>query len=101
MEYFKLNEDGTIERSETFQPSINLSKTKVNIKQDGKTVDTCLISTVFLGLNHGTLTHPLLFETMIFDGPLDGYQKRCFTYNEAVQMHMRAKDAIVEALEDE
>jgi hypothetical protein len=51
----------------------------------------CTISTVFLGLNHrwgeGA---PLLFETMIFgpdEHPLNEYQTRSSTWDEAVQHH--------------
>lgn len=46
------------------------------------------ISTVFLGLDHnhhgGT---PLLFETMVFKGPLDGHQWRCTTWEQAESQH--------------
>ncbi len=59
-------------------------------------VDGYEVSTVFLGLDHGYGNGftglPLLFETMIFgQGDGDGYQTRCSTWDEAVQMH---KDAI-------
>jgi hypothetical protein len=49
------------------------------------------VSTVFLGLDHsfGGAT-PLLFETMIFGGPNDGYQERCSTWEEAEVMHEKA-----------
>lgn len=52
------------------------------------------ISTVFLGLDHSFSlnpnTPPLLFETMIFGGPLDGYQERHSTWDEAYQGHLEA-----------
>jgi hypothetical protein len=40
-------------------------------------LDDCRVSTVFLGLNH-TFNggRPVLFETMIFGGPLDGEMER-------------------------
>lgn len=49
------------------------------------------VSTVFLGLNHG-FAHgpPLLFETMIFGGFHDGYQRRCSTWAEAENLHIEA-----------
>ena len=47
------------------------------------------VSTVFLGLNHNHSEHggPILFETMIFGGPLDQHQTRYETYAEAEQGH--------------
>jgi hypothetical protein len=44
--------------------------------------DTFQVSTVFIGLNH-----PGLFETMVFDGALDGEEGRASTWDEAVKMH--------------
>jgi hypothetical protein len=50
------------------------------------------VSTVFLGLDHrfGTAGDPLLFETMIFGGPHDGYQERYCTWDEAEAGHAKA-----------
>lgn len=46
------------------------------------------VSTVFLGIDHSFGNgSPLLFETMIFGGHLDGYQTRCSTMAEAETMH--------------
>jgi hypothetical protein len=49
------------------------------------------VSTVFLGIDHsfhgGT---PILFETMIFGGPHDGYQERYETWDDAVLGHINA-----------
>jgi len=55
------------------------------------------VSTVFLGLDHRYGEGPpLLFETMVFGGPLDQEQERCSTWEEAEKMHavmvMRVKD---------
>lgn len=48
----------------------------------------CVVSTVFLGLDHSFVGgEPLLFETMVFDGPLDGEQDRCSTWEQAEAMH--------------
>lgn len=49
------------------------------------------ISTVFLGLDH-SFGHgpPLLYETMIFGGPDDGYQTRASTRGEAIEQHSEA-----------
>jgi hypothetical protein len=49
------------------------------------------VSTVFLGLDHRYGDGPpLVFETMIFDGPHDGYQTRASTYDEAMAQHEEA-----------
>lgn len=50
------------------------------------------ISTVFLGMDHNFFGNgpPLLFETMIFGGPHDGYQERCSTWEEAEKQHEKA-----------
>jgi len=45
------------------------------------------VSTVFLGLDHSFGGRPMLFETMIFGGPLDGYQERYSTWSEAEAGH--------------
>src|SRR5678816_2897059 len=47
------------------------------------------VSTVFLGLDHSFSSEgpPILFETMIFGGPLDGYQRRSATWAEAETEH--------------
>lgn len=56
--------------------------------------DTCggvLVSTVFLGVDHGFGTgKPVLFETMIFGGPLADSQWRYHTWDEAVCGHVMA-----------
>jgi hypothetical protein len=64
-----------------------------------ETVGESRISTVFLGLDHRFGDGPpLLFETMVFGGPLDQEQTRCSTWEEAEHMHavmrMRVKDAM-------
>lgn len=59
------------------------------VKQSRET--GCLVSTVFLGLDHGLGDGPpLLFETMIFGGEHDQYQERCSTWEEAEAMHAKA-----------
>jgi len=59
------------------------------------------VSTVWLGIDHNWLPTgpPLIFETMVFGGPMDTYQRRYSTYWEAVAGH----DEIVtlEAMERE
>jgi hypothetical protein len=67
------------------------------IKQEP--VGDCLVSTVFLGLNHSWDPQgpPILFETMVFETGKDGkrdmsgiFQQRCATYDEAEAMHAKA-----------
>jgi hypothetical protein len=49
------------------------------------------ISTVFLGLDHSWGGGPpLIFETMVFGGPHDGYQERYSTRTEALMGHALA-----------
>lgn len=45
------------------------------------------ISTVFLGIDHGFGGRPRWFETMIFNGPLDGKQERYESQAEAIRGH--------------
>ena len=58
-------------------------------------IDGISVSTIFLGLDHDFSRGgpPLLFETMIFGGPLDGDQWRCAFYNEAERQHAAAVEA--------
>jgi hypothetical protein len=51
----------------------------------------CMVSTVFLGLDHGWRDGPpILFETMIFGGPLDESQWRYSSYDDAMVGHTMA-----------
>ena len=54
------------------------------------------INTVFLGIDHNFKKSgpPILFETMIFGGDKDGYQKRCSTWAQAKIMHQIAVELI-------
>ncbi len=46
------------------------------------------VSTVFLGMNHAYDDGPpMLFETMVFGGPLEGAMERCSTWDEAEAQH--------------
>jgi hypothetical protein len=47
------------------------------------------VSTVFLGINHRVFSKgpPLLFETLIFGGPLDGEGARYSSYDDAETGH--------------
>lgn len=55
------------------------------------------VSTVFLAVDHGHIdTQPILFETMIFGGMLDGSQWRYLTYEDAKKGHENIVQAIVD-----
>lgn len=55
------------------------------------TVGDVRVSTVFLGLDHSFGgPSPLLFETMIFGGPHDGYQERYTFWDDAEAGHAKA-----------
>ncbi len=53
------------------------------------------ISTVFLGLNHNNGEGPpLLFEAMVFGGPLAQEMDRCATWKEAEAMHQKMVERV-------
>lgn len=55
------------------------------------------ISTVFLGIDHQWGSGPpLLFETMVFGGPMDEQQWRYSTWDEAEAGHHRVVEAVRE-----
>lgn len=54
------------------------------------------ISTVYLGLNHAFGEGPpIIFETMIFGGPMDEYMDRYSTEEEAIAGHAFAVQAVM------
>lgn len=56
------------------------------------------ISTVFIGIDHNfSGGPPLLFETMVFGGPLDGEQDRYSTWDEAEAGHAAMVKRVEEA----
>lgn len=61
------------------------------VKKTVSAADGWRVSTVFLGLDH-SFTHgePVLWETMIFGGPHDGFQDRYTSRQDAVAGHERA-----------
>ena len=62
--------------------------------------DHVRVSTVFLGLDqHWGGGIPILFETMVFGGEHDGYQRRYSTWDEAVAGHHAAIEMIFEVSE--
>lgn len=58
--------------------------------------DPVEVSTVFLGTDMGSFDGPpILFESMVFGGPLDGQCYRYCTWDEAVAGHKVLTDAAV------
>jgi hypothetical protein len=59
-----------------------------------------LVSTVFLGLDHGFLSEgpPVLFETMIFGGNHDQYQERYTTWDDAEKGHQEVLDKLAKGI---
>lgn len=65
----------------------------------GRGQERSRISTVFLQVNHAFGDGPpILFETMVFGGPLDGLQDRYATVQEAWQGHDAMAEQVREAL---
>ena len=62
-------------------------------------IENIRISTVFLAVDHNFIdgTHPILFETMIFGGANDQYQRRYSTWEEAEAGHAE----VVKSVQDE
>jgi hypothetical protein len=68
-------------------------------KQDRFDNDKCLVSTVFLALDHGFIgsSVPVLWETMIFwteQPDLDNYQERYTSHEDALKGHKKACDLV-------
>ncbi len=60
-------------------------------------VKESMVSTVFLGLDHNYSGsgHPILWETMVFGGPMEGDQDRCGGSREQAEaMHKKMVDRV-------
>ncbi|MDZ8108967.1 MAG: hypothetical protein RM338_25545 [Nostoc sp. DedQUE12a] len=57
----------------------------------------CLISTKFVGinLNPHPSGKPMIFETLVIGGPLDGKRNWYPTWNEAIQGHLKICSQVV------
>ena len=70
------------------------------IKIGGNPLGNVRISTVFLGLDHAFGDGPpMLFETMVFGGVLDGEQDLCSTWKAAEKMHAMMCERVARATE--
>ena len=61
-------------------------------------VDGVRVSTVFLGIDHRFATNgpPILFETMVFGGHLDGEMKRYETWEQAEAGHRKIVERVIQ-----
>jgi hypothetical protein len=65
-------------------------------------IEEIMVSTVFLGLDHNYWGGPpILFETMIFGGKHDQYQRRYCTYDEAEAGHKVACGKVLDSITKE
>ena len=64
----------------------------IHVRRDELIDINVSVSTVFIGIGFGD--NPLLFETMIFGGRYNHYQRRYYTYEEAEQGHLEALDLV-------
>jgi hypothetical protein len=79
---------------------IENNRNKKVVKQE--VINDQKLSTVFLGLDHSYGGGPpLLFETMIFEGPHDGGQWRYTTYAEALEGHNQIAERLKTGLPPE
>lgn len=85
----------------------HVRKTTGTVKLHSKKMGEVTISTVFLGLDHNFSGSgdPILFETMVFSGLLNGQMDRCSSWEAAEKMHelmcQRVKLAYAEAWKEE
>jgi hypothetical protein len=61
------------------------------------------VSTIFLGIDHALYDDilPILFETMVFGGPLDHQQFRTSNYEQAEAMHRDTVKMCIDAIANE
>jgi hypothetical protein len=72
---------------------------KANRHVADTTIGRVRVSTVFLGLDHSFSRggDPVLFETLIFGGPLDQEGERYTSWDEALKGHAAAVERVKEA----
>lgn len=63
---------------------------------DSTHIGSWRVSTVFLGTDHSFVEGepPVLFETMVFGGPLDGEQERYYTWDLAEAGHRKMVEKV-------
>lgn len=102
VQYYRLNADHSVspmpgDASATLQWAYDFTVSDRRVARDE--YGDVTVSTVFLGLDHNFLKKgpPLIFETMVFGGPLDQEQTRASTWDEAVQQHKAMCQKVVGA----
>jgi hypothetical protein len=103
MDNYILDEHGNIEAVPVFDVNgdvdLNgLQRWAKSFEETNRRVDRTylpggvMVSSVFLGLDHGfsfgEKAKPVLFETMVFGGVLDGYQERSVSWEESAAAHV-------------
>jgi len=75
-----------------------VKKSTADVKWDGNNLGQVKVSTVFLGVDYCCDEgEPMLFETMVFGGPLDEECERCSTWEAAEQMHDKWVEKVKQA----
>lgn len=89
LRFYVLDDEHQPHRVTTYEDWFN-GRNHVKVSRD--TIGVVDISTVFLGMDHsyGDRGPAVLFETMIFGGAHDGWQRRCSTWDEATILHKHA-----------
>lgn len=65
------------------------------VRVNGMAVGEVCVSTVFLGMDHSYGEGPpMLFESMIFGGPLNLEYDRCSTWEAAEKMHEKMMERV-------
>jgi len=78
-----------------------VARNTAKMKLGGKEIGEITISTVFLGVDHSLSgDRPILFETMVFGGPIDGEMDRCSTWEAAEKMHEKMCEKVKLAVEE-
>lgn len=103
MDFYILDEDGEPMKLEGSMHEIMLIYSRWRTTHDphvfDDTINDIRISTVFLGMDHGWGTGPpVLFETMIFGGEYDEYQRRYYNKIQAKAGHDQALAMVRDSL---
>ena len=99
MHWYRLKEDKTVEPL----PLGTYPERNENFRVGDDTINEQRVSTVFLALDHNMFGGgtPILFETMIFDGPHDGDMWRYSTWDEAKAGHERIVNCLKQGIKPE
>jgi hypothetical protein len=83
---------------EYYEWKASLEENVIHVGED--MIGEARVSTVFLGIDHNYKGkgRPVLFETMVFGGPLTDYQERYCTWEEAEKGHQDACDMVRKTL---